>query len=82
MQCHVKIDEGGRLIIPAKYRKALDLHPGDELILRFENGELRMFRQLNALQKIRCTAQATSQQKNHTDSFIVFRKKDKGYRLL
>lgn len=76
MQCHIKIGEGGRLIIPVKYRKALNLHPGDELILRFEDGELRMFRQLNALQKIRCIAKSTSQQKNHTDSFIAFRKKD------
>jgi AbrB family looped-hinge helix DNA binding protein len=76
MQCHVKIGEGGRVIIPAKYRKALNLHTGDELILQLEDGELRLFHQLNALQKLRSLAKATSKQKNHIDDFIVFRKKD------
>jgi AbrB family looped-hinge helix DNA binding protein len=76
MQCHVKIGEGGRLIIPARYRKVLNLHTGDELILRLEDGELRMFRQLNALQKIRLLAKTTSKKKNYTDDFISFRKKD------
>jgi AbrB family looped-hinge helix DNA binding protein len=76
MQCHVKIGEGGRLIIPSKYRKALNLHVGDELILRLEDSELRLFRQLNALQKIQLLAKSTSKQKNHTDRFLDFRKKD------
>jgi AbrB family looped-hinge helix DNA binding protein len=76
MQCHVKIGEGGRLIIPAVYRKALDLKIGDELILRLDDGELRLFRQLSALQKIQSIAKSKSKQKNHTDDFIAFRKKD------
>lgn len=76
MQCHVKIGEGGRLIIPSAYRKALNLHIGDDLILRLEDGELRIFRQQNALQKIQAAAKATSKQKHHTNDFIAFRKKD------
>jgi AbrB family looped-hinge helix DNA binding protein len=37
-----KIRDGGRLIIPAAYRKALGLKPGDEVLLVLEDGELRV----------------------------------------
>ncbi|MBE3576222.1 MAG: AbrB/MazE/SpoVT family DNA-binding domain-containing protein [Limnochordales bacterium] len=34
---------GGRLVVPAEYRKALGLRVGDEVIIRLEGEELRMF---------------------------------------
>ena len=37
-----KIQEGGRLVIPAKYRKALGLKPGDEVQLTLEDGEIKV----------------------------------------
>ena len=37
-----KVREGGRLVIPAAYRKALGLKPGDEVILALEDGEIRV----------------------------------------
>jgi len=37
-----KIREGGRLVIPAEYRKALGLKPGDEVLLSLEDGEIRV----------------------------------------
>lgn len=36
------IREGGRLVIPSAYRKALGLKPGDEVLLSLEDGELRI----------------------------------------
>lgn len=36
------IGEGGRLVIPAAYRKALGLKPGDEVIIALEDGEIRV----------------------------------------
>lgn len=36
------IGEGGRLVIPAAYRKALGLKPGDEVLLTLEDGEIRV----------------------------------------
>lgn len=37
-----KLGEGGRLVIPAEYRKALGVETGDELILELEEGSLRV----------------------------------------
>jgi AbrB family looped-hinge helix DNA binding protein len=37
-----RVAQGGRLVIPAEYRKALGLRVGDEVILRLEDHELRM----------------------------------------
>jgi AbrB family looped-hinge helix DNA binding protein len=39
---NTRIDRGGRLVIPADYRKALGLNPGDEVSLRLEDGEIRV----------------------------------------
>ena len=36
------IHQGGRLVIPAAYRKALGLKPGDEVLLILEDGEIRL----------------------------------------
>ena len=36
------IREGGRLVIPVAYRKALGLKPGSEVLLTLEDGEIRV----------------------------------------
>lgn len=38
----VKMNENGRVVIPASFRKALGIEPGDEMILRLEEDELRI----------------------------------------
>ena len=37
-----KIGLGGRLVVPAGYRRALGVKPGDEVILSLADGEVRM----------------------------------------
>jgi AbrB family looped-hinge helix DNA binding protein len=37
-----RVNENGRVVIPASYRKALGIKPGDEVILRMEDNELRI----------------------------------------
>jgi len=37
-----KLGEGGRLVIPADYRKALGVDTGDELLVVLEEGSLRV----------------------------------------
>jgi AbrB family looped-hinge helix DNA binding protein len=41
-EARARLNENGRLVIPASFRKALEIKPGDEVILRLEEGELRM----------------------------------------
>ena len=36
------VNENGRLVIPASFRKALGIHAGDEVVLRLEDDELRI----------------------------------------
>jgi AbrB family looped-hinge helix DNA binding protein len=38
----VRVNENGRVVIPAPYRKALGIKAGDEVILRMEDDELRI----------------------------------------
>lgn len=38
----IVINESGRVVIPAAFRKALGVKPGDELLLRLEENELRI----------------------------------------
>lgn len=38
----VKVNESGRLVIPAAFRKALGINAGDVLVLRVEDDELRI----------------------------------------
>ena len=47
----VVIGEGGRLVIPASYRQALALKEGEEVIIRLEEGELRILTPHRALQR-------------------------------
>jgi AbrB family looped-hinge helix DNA binding protein len=48
----VKISEGGRIVIPAEYRKKLGLEIGDELILRIDHqGQLKLLTHQQAIQQ-------------------------------
>ena len=51
VQFKVKLAEGGRVVIPAAYRKALGLHVGDEVILRLEEGEVRILTPRQAIKR-------------------------------
>ena len=42
MEYKTQIAKGGRLVVPAKLRKALQLEVGDEVVLRLENSSLRL----------------------------------------
>ena len=46
-----KITPGGRLVIPARHRRALGLKTGDEVLLRVVDGELRILSQTEAVKR-------------------------------
>ncbi len=70
----IKIGDGGRLVIPSLYRKLLEIKTGDELVVSIQDGELRFFKQKEALKKLR--EKVKRNVKNHTDDFLKFRSKD------
>ncbi len=49
MEIKTQMSNNGRLIIPAKFRRALKLKAGDELVLRLEDGSLRLIPLLQAV---------------------------------
>ncbi len=52
MNTKTKIDKGGRVVIPAEYRKALGLKAGDDVILVLENGEIRLMTPQEAVRQV------------------------------
>ncbi len=42
MEMKTRLDKGGRLVIPAEFRRVLGLRTGDEVILRLKDGEVRL----------------------------------------
>ena len=41
-ETRLRVNENGRVVIPASFRKALGIHAGDEVVLRIEDDELRI----------------------------------------
>jgi AbrB family looped-hinge helix DNA binding protein len=41
-EARLRVNENGRLVIPAPFRKALGINAGDEVVLRLEDDELRI----------------------------------------
>ena len=53
VETRIRINENGRVVIPASYRKALGIKPGDEVILRMEDDELRITTMNRRLERAR-----------------------------
>lgn len=42
MEVRTQISRSGRIIVPVKLRRALDIQDGDEIVMRLENGSIRL----------------------------------------
>lgn len=42
MEVKTQMDKSGRIVVPARLRNSLGIQPGDEIVLRLENGEIRL----------------------------------------
>lgn len=42
METRVRVNENGRVVIPASFRRSLGIQSGDEVLLRVEADELRI----------------------------------------
>jgi AbrB family looped-hinge helix DNA binding protein len=48
-----RVNENGRVVIPASFRKALGIQAGDEVVLRIEDDELRITTQQRRIERAR-----------------------------
>lgn len=42
LKTRMRVNENGRVVIPASFRKQLGIQIGDEVVLQIEDGELRI----------------------------------------
>jgi AbrB family looped-hinge helix DNA binding protein len=52
-EVRLKINQNGRVVIPAPFREALGIRAGDELVLRLEDDELRITTMKQRLERAR-----------------------------
>ncbi len=50
-QVRTKLGDNGRLVIPVQYRKALDIEPGDDIILVLEEDGMRVLTPAAAIKR-------------------------------
>ena len=48
-----RVNENGRVVIPAAFRKSLGIEVGDEVVLRIQDDELRITAQQRRIQRAR-----------------------------
>lgn len=46
-----KVDSAGRIVVPAEMRRELGLQPGSEVMVRFQDGEIRVTTRKEALRR-------------------------------
>ncbi|MEK7849028.1 MAG: AbrB/MazE/SpoVT family DNA-binding domain-containing protein [Chloroflexota bacterium] len=51
LEVKTRMGAGGRVVIPAGYRRTLGLKPGDEVMLLLEEGEVRLLTPQRAVQR-------------------------------
>ena len=71
-----KIDKTGRIVIPARVRKDLNLAIGADVVLSAEGGELRVYSRERALRRMQALAQSlVPRGSSVVDELIADRKK-------
>ena len=77
MQTTAKLDRAGRIMIPHRFRNSLGLSEGSELIVRLEDGELRLSTPLQALRQAqRALSLLKKPGESVVDDFLADRKQE------
>jgi AbrB family looped-hinge helix DNA binding protein len=56
-EVRLRVNENGRVVIPASFRKALGINAGDEVVLRIQDDELRITTQQHRIRRAQRRAQ-------------------------
>lgn len=71
-----RLSENGRVVIPAQCRKELHFEPGEELILRVEDGALHLFSLKQALKHAQHVVQQHTKNGSLLQTLDTLRKED------
>jgi AbrB family looped-hinge helix DNA binding protein len=70
-ETRTRVNENGRVVIPASFRKALGIKIGDEVVLRIEDDELRISTMRRRIERVqRLIRERTKPGKSVVDEFI------------
>lgn len=69
-----RIDRRGRIVVPAEYRRALGLHPGDEVTLILADGEVRIVTRAEAIRRAQELVAWRSRRRSLVDELIAERR--------
>ena len=50
-ETRMRVNQNGRIVIPAAFRKAIGIEVGDEVVLRIQDDELRITTQQRRIQR-------------------------------
>ena len=74
-QIKLKLGEGGQIVIPSEFLEALGLEVGDTVILRLEDGEMRIFTPYKAIKKAQeLLSQYLPEERSLSDELIAERR--------
>ncbi len=69
------MDRHGRIVVPAEYRRALGMHPGDEVTLILADGEVRILTRAEAIRRAQeLVARRSGAQRSLVDELIAERR--------
>jgi AbrB family looped-hinge helix DNA binding protein len=72
-----KITQGGRIVIPAPCREALGVRPGDEVLIKLLEGELRVYSRKEAIRRAQNWARSlNSGGQSQVDELLKDRQRD------
>ncbi|MEN8196880.1 MAG: AbrB/MazE/SpoVT family DNA-binding domain-containing protein [Pseudomonadota bacterium] len=73
----VSVGPGGRIVIPASFRRAMNIQPGDQLVVRFVDGELRAISPAEGVRRAqRLVAKYVPRDRNLADELIAERRQE------
>ena len=68
-----KVDQRGRVVIPAEYRRALGLGEGDAVVVQREGAELRLLKQEEAIRRVQELVREHAKGRSLVDELIAER---------
>lgn len=77
LRTKTKVTEGGRIVIPAKIREALNINIGENVMLSVEDNELRLTTSKEALRRLqKLVRQHVSPDRSIVDEFLQERREE------